>query len=283
MQLYDTDLAEERRSATFKDGGVLFSERWNGAVRVSELTVTTEKGASAIGRDVGRYLTASFPSPTLLPRAVRAVLEEELAHSLRTLLPVRLKKLLILGLGNRFLTADSIGVRTAEKTESAIADAEECDMPRVTVFVPGTYGQTGMETQEIARAAVSVSQADAVLLLDALAARDKSRLLSAVELCNTGIAPGTGVGNRREPLTEQTLGVPTVAVGIPTVMRAGAFLGAALEKRDNGGEKTLLRCADGLFVVPSGLDYGVEVLSDVISHAIVRYLIYKERGGKREA
>ncbi len=256
-----SDLAEERHAASFRSGGVLFSRRNRDGIGISELKIVTEEGAEAIGRGIGRYITVSFPAPSLLNAELSHAVTQEIAQALMALLPERHTRLLIVGLGNRHLTPDSLGVRVAESIESVSDEGHA-----LAVLIPGTAGETGMESAALIRAAVSVARPDAVILIDALAAAEPARLLAAAELCDTGLSPGTGVRAEGTNVNAAFLGVPTVAIGVPTVMRVGALL------RHISAE--MKRPPEGLWVVPSALDAGIKLIAALLGEAI--HTVFKE-------
>lgn len=266
---FDSDLAEERHAASFKGGGVLFSQRNEGGILSTDIRITNAEGEAALGRPRGRYLTVSFGTPSLLLSEDSERLTHALSNALSELLPP-FRRLLILGLGNRRLRADCIGVLCAEGIEASDS---------VFSLSPGTFGQTGLEAAPLARAVCQAFGADAVLAIDALAAREKDRLLRAVEISDTGISPGRGVGNAREPLTEQTVGASVIALGVPTVMRATVFLKSALLSAGLTCEEAEQAAIAGrnLFTVSSHLDEDVETLASLISAAIAE-TIKRKRG-----
>ena len=248
---WESDLAEERHGTAFCEGGIRF-ERWErGGIRGSELYVLSSEGVKAVGRDVGRYTTLSFPPLTAMSATLWRNLICETVKGLSTHLPQKPSRLLVVGLGNRHLTADALGVRIAEALHAG---------KRLSVFVPRTEGETGLSSALLIKAAVEAAKPDAVLLIDALAGGDPARLLSAIELCGTGLAPGSGVRGERAAINEGLLGVPTVALGVPTVMRAEALL------RRSGVETS--SNAEGLWVIPSALDAGIGLLASLIGEAI---------------
>lgn len=267
---FDSDLAEERHAASFKGGGVLFSQKKEGAVFLTDIRITNKEGEAALGRARGRYLTLSFDTPSLLLPKQSEHLIHSIANALCELLPP-FHRLLILGLGNRRLEADCIGVLCAE---GVVTIPDE-----VFSLSPGTLGQTGLEVASLTRALCEAFGTDAVLAVDALAAREKDRLLRAVEISNTGIAPGRGVGNARTALTEETVGACVIALGVPTVMRATTFLkqallsaGAPCKEAEEGAS-----AGRGLFTTSAHLDEDVEALAHILSKAITQ-AIEKKRG-----
>ncbi len=266
---FDSDLAEERHAASFKGGGVLFSQKNESGILSTDIRITNTEGEEALGRPCGRYLTISFGTPSLLLAEDSERLTHAVANALAELLPP-FRRLLVLGLGNRRLRADCIGVLCAEGIEAS---------DTVFSLSPGTFGQTGLEAAPLARALCQAFGADAVLAIDALAAREKDRLLRAVEISDTGISPGRGVGNARVALTKETVGARVIALGVPTVMRATAFLKSTLLSTGMSCEDAEQAAVAGrnLFTVSSHLDEDVEMLASLISAAITE-TIKKKRG-----
>lgn len=254
---FDSDLAEERHKATFQNGGIDFEKHEKDGVSLTRLTVKTQEGASMIGKGIGRYLTVSTVGAF---RFFGESVLGELKGALCELLPKAASRFLIVGLGNRRSTADSIGVRTAENLTAS---------ENVGIYIPRTEGETGIESALLVKGAVSVFHPDALIVIDALAARESERLLSCAELSDTGISPGTGIGMRRTPISKETMGVFTVAIGIPTVMRAQSFIKSIVGK-DSAAD--IREKAEGLFVIPQALDEGVRAVSAVLSEGIRLFL-----------
>ena len=215
-----TDLALE---ATALCGDALPKAEWtDGDCRITKIEIKSDDQSRLSGKPKGIYLNIEVGNI-----ATGAVECEKtatvLSRLLSSLLP-EFSKALFVGLGNPHLTADALGPKTAEGVlatrhiERRFAESIGLSGLRsVAVMAPGVLGQTGMEAAEIVRAAIKTVEPDAVIVVDALAAADVSRLGKTVQMNNFGIAPGSGVGNRRKELSSRTLGVPTVAIGIPTV------------------------------------------------------------------
>ena len=150
--------------------------------------------------------------------------------------------ILVVGLGNSAITADSLGPHVVENLhitrhmirEYGLQSLGKEKMHRISGIIPGVMAQTGMETSEIIQGIVAETKPDIVIAIDALAARSTRRLNRTIQITNTGIQPGSGVGNHRNALTEETLGVPVIAIGIPTVVDAATIVGDALEKLMSG-------------------------------------------------
>ena len=224
MQLR-TDLAIEAPGITSPQNGVSLSTSHYRDARISRIAITTEEAAEHLERPVGEYITVELP-----PLSDNEEDLEEYATCIGRELAVLLPKdgpVLVVGLGNRAITPDALGPEAAARVlatrhiSGELARAMKLTGLRPTaVTVPGVLGQTGIETGEIVHGLCRSVQPSAVIAIDALAAGQVSRLGCTVQLCNTGIAPGSGVGNNRRALNRQLLGVPVIGVGVPTVVDA---------------------------------------------------------------
>ncbi len=226
---FRTDLAlESALSIPDKTDGFSQSCEEYGSIKFYTVDVTTPQAAKELGKSQGRYITAEIP-----PLSDNAEQSDsdilETAKKLRKLLPAD-GTVLVAGLGNTQITPDALGPQTAEgvlATRHITGElARSCGMENLrgtAVISPGVMGQTGIETEEIISAVVNSISPCAVIAVDALAARSTARLGCTVQLCNSGIAPGAGVHNARRALCKETLGIPVIAVGIPTVVDAASL------------------------------------------------------------
>lgn len=284
-----TDLAMEAFDASGESSfpGVQVSH-WDATdVRMTEVIIQDPESAQQLGKPCGTYLTMECgllreqdPDARI---AMSALLGEELARMLHAddLAPV-----LVVGLGNRFITPDSLGPLTVDRTlvtrHMLASDFAPDGMRPVSAVSPGVLGVTGVETSEMVCALVERIQPRAVICIDALAARASSRIGSTLQLADTGIQPGAGVGNRRSPLTRDTLGVDVISVGMPTVVYAATLARdafAALSDRDTddetlaGIERELLGQDVGdMIVTPREIDAIVKNAATMISSGINRAL-----------
>ncbi len=230
---YRTDLAVELlENLRGRDelSGVSEREYEREGLHIHEAEVTTERAARLLGKPCGRYLTLSLEALSrreeeAFPRSVRvlAALIETLLAPLDSAAPV-----LIAGLGSRSITPDAVGPRSADHviaTRHLISRSPEffTSWRPVSVLAPGVLGQTGVEAGEIVRGVLDHVRPRAVIAIDALAAGRLSRLVRTVQLADTGIVPGSGVNNARAALDRQTLGVPVVSIGVPTVEDGGSL------------------------------------------------------------
>ena len=248
MRQIRTDLAME--SAGAMGGrelpGVQISEWETGGVTLTEVKIETDEGARLLGKPVGLYVTLECEGVKRrnveARRAMSALLGEELA---RLLPDDNGAPVLVAGLGNRTVTPDSLGPLTVDRTlvtRHLYAERPELTrrgMTPVCAVAPGVLGVTGVETSEMVRAISQAVRPRAVVAVDSLAARAVSRVASTVQLTDTGIRPGSGVGNHRAALTAETLGAPVLAVGVPMVIYAATIARDAfglLSKDDDSPE-----------------------------------------------
>ena len=221
----DTDLALERKRAP-NEKGVLYKETTMGDIRFSALTVTENAKGDAL--PVGKTLSVSLPAFFFSNGEERKQFLDAIRLALQVFFPILPARLLVAGLGNRRLTADALGPMTAERIDASAALpralGEQFKIPsftRIAVSIPDVFPRTGIESVYTVRAAARLHKADAVLTVDALAAREKERLLRVIEITDTGSVPGGGVKRGTLALSKKTLGVPVVAIGVPTVVRMG--------------------------------------------------------------
>ena len=267
-----TDLALEACEGIGNGSGVEISEKKNGRVTVTSISITSETGARAVGRPVGRYITVSFP-PLTDNAAGKNGACAEITGALAGMLPEE-GTVLVAGLGSRAITPDALGPRTADRipaTRHIIGELRRSmgsgALRPTAVFSAGVLGQTGVESAELIRSLCRSVEPAAVICIDALASRSLSRLGRTVQLCDTGIAPGAGVGNDRPRIDAEWLGVPVIAVGVPTVVDADTLArevvygGEAGEGRDRGE-------TGGMIVTPREIDLLIDRASRLLALAV---------------
>ena len=231
MSMTRTDLALESVQAAAKVAredavpGVRSQENRREGYAITHIRIESDVGAQALGKPVGRYVTVDLGpyfrrEEDYFDRGVRC-----LAQELRGMLPEG--PVLAAGLGNRAMICDAVGPAVVDN----LLVTRHMIRP-VAAVCPGVLARTGMEALELVRGAVERVHPAAVIAVDALAARDSARLCATVQLSDTGLVPGSGVGNRRSALDQGTLGVPVIAVGIPTVVDADPRAGLFLTPRD---------------------------------------------------
>ena len=212
-------------------------------IRVTTVRIETENGAKTMGKPVGTYLTIEAPNLSSPDEGIHREVSEELAKYLIEVMKKNIpeseqdKEVLVIGLGNRQATPDALGPYVADnlnvtrhivKEYGKYAALEEMNCV-VSAIVPGVMAQTGMETAEIIKGVVRETKPDLLIVIDALAARNSRRLNRTIQIADTGINPGSGVGNYRNAITKETIGVPVIAIGVPTVVDAVTIVSDTME------------------------------------------------------
>lgn len=248
--------------------GVEIYEDWNAehSMKVTVVQIETEEGAKAMERPTGTYVTIELPDLLNEEETLKETARRELSRQLEKMLPEKkAEHMLVVGLGNREVTADAVGPLTIDNLlvtrhyfqEEATRAAVDKKYRRVSAFVPGVMAQTGMETIELIRGVVEQIKPDVVVVVDALAARSPRRLNTTIQLTNTGISPGAGVGNNRKELNEKSLGCPVIAVGVPTVLDAVTI-----------AKEEVAESVKALFVMPRNIDSSVQYVSELLAGGI---------------
>lgn len=224
-----TDLAVEcfESAEKTKLDGVIVRE--NNAVTTVE--VTNENGALALGKPKGKYVTLNVQSFVTDTNVFDERLNE-FSSVLKTVLPKNAASVLVVGVGNENITADSLGPKTNDyvlATRHILPDLQKSlaadDLFNVATLTTGVLGETGIETAEIVKGIVRQISPDCVIAVDALAASSAERLGTTIQFSDSGISPGSGVGNHRDEISSTTVGVPVIAIGIPTVVSTGVISG----------------------------------------------------------
>lgn len=250
------------------------SDRTLEGFAVHEVRILSEDAAREIGKPQGRYLTLELDAlirreEDAFPRACKA-----LSTLLRELLPhPNDGPVLIAGLGNRMITPDAIGPQTADHviaTRHLVAQSPAifADWRPVSALAPGVLGQTGVETGEVICGVLDRVRPAAVIAVDALAAGRLSRLLRTVQLADTGITPGAGVGNARAALNEETLGVPVIAVGVPTVVDGATLAHEISSQLGQPACEALDDLSQPVMITTRDIDREIADISRMIGYAV---------------
>ena len=245
-----TDLALEEKERFASDNvevqGVVLEEEYDeeNEIRLTRVVIETENGAKIMGKPTGIYLTLESPDLALEVEENSRVLQERICDCIRELIFHKIScedgkelKILFVGLGNRAVTPDALGPYVADHLEVNRHIVKEYgkyamrteQLIVLSAIVPGVMGQTGMETAEIVRGIVHETKPDLILAVDALAARNSRRLNRTIQIADTGIHPGSGVGNYRNAMTEESLGIPVIGIGVPTVVDAATIVNDTME------------------------------------------------------
>lgn len=287
-----TDLAVEARERFTEENvevrGVEVREEYNEEkeIRTTVVRITSENGARSMGRPQGTYITIESEGLSAPDEDYHREVSEELSRHLRQLIGLKKEKsVLVVGLGNQAITADSLGPQVVGNLrmtrhlirEYGLKSTSEETLHAVSGIVPGVMAQTGMETSEIIEGVVEITKPDVVIAVDALAARGTRRLNRTIQVTDTGIMPGSGVGNHRNGLTEENLKVKVIGIGVPTVVDAAtivhdsmAHLLDSLEEPDQKEflEEMISPHLHGMFVTPKDVDETIKYLSYTISEGL---------------
>ena len=287
-----TDLALETTERFAEENaeirGVEVHEEYDGEkdVRTTVVKIVTENGAKSMGRPQGTYITIEAPELSTPDEDYHREISEEISTHLRKLIDLKKEKsVLVIGLGNAAITADALGPQVVDNLlmtrhiikEYGLRGIKHEKMHRISGIAPGVMAQTGMETAEIVQGIVSETKPDVVVAIDALAARSVRRLSRTIQITDTGIHPGSGVGNHRNGLTEENLQVKVIGIGVPTVVDAATIvhdsMAHLLDTLEETEQKEFLdeMIAPNLysmFVTPKDVDETIKYLSFTISEGL---------------
>ena len=277
---YRTDLAMER--TVYPGGlgeGVEVQNQREGNAEVTWVRIYSQAAAKRLGKPEGIYWTMTQPDLPYLTPEERIDVARQVAQTLRIMLPPQ-GDVLVLGLGNRRMTADALGDRVVSGilVTRHIRAQSDAALRGVCAMSPGVLGVTGVETAELTLGLVERLKPAAVLVVDALAAMETSHIGTTIQLTNTGIQPGSGVGNHRMAIAQETLNVPVIALGIPLVVYASTIVRDALktiiasEKNDQDAhemaEQLVSQSTTDLVVTPRNIDELVAGLADMLALAV---------------
>ena len=305
-----TDLAMELQEELEKEGGAI--SRFNGITikkrtfpdsRLREviITVENEEGEKLLGKPRGTYITLEGEDLSKNDGDFHENMSRCFASHLKTLLGSR-EKILFVGLGNMEVTPDSLGPLVVQNLliTRHLNEMEYFRKMRSSMAIaPGVMAQTGMETGEILKGIVQKVHPEAMVVIDALAAKTSERINRTIQISNAGIAPGSGVGNHRNEISAATMGIPVIAVGVPTVISIPAIAGDIIEsvlismgdvrlreryeawsdrEKYRFMAETLREELFGLFVTPKEIDESVKRISYTISEGINQVIARKNAG-----
>ena len=307
MYNFRTDLASERRDIYQKanklsdeiDGIESTKEEINENIKVERVKITNENGEKAIGKPIGNYITIDVKKLKIAQEEEIAKAAETLSNELRKIIDLHVDKkgeMLIVGLGNIYVTPDSLGPKVINEIDvtrhliNYLPQYVEEGTRMVSAISPGVLGTTGIETVEILKGIVDNINPKLVVVIDALASRSIERISSTVQISDTGIVPGAGVGNTRSEISQKTLGIPVIAIGIPTVVETAVLVNDSLdlfiEKLQNEAKsneylnklkeqdnyetikEALIPNDYNMIVTPKEIDDLIENMKDVVARGI---------------
>ncbi|MGN1314990.1 MAG: GPR endopeptidase [Lachnospiraceae bacterium] len=293
-----TDLALEAREFVEDANGSLHGviveeyDAKGAEIHVTRVSITTKNGAKLLGKPIGTYVTLEVPGLTEIGENSDVgenhhEVAAEISRHLSALLPKvgEAVSVLVVGLGNREVTADALGPAVVEHLcitrhmirEYGKSAFSQENLTMVSSMVPGVMAKTGMETAEMVAGIVRETEPDAVIVIDALAARSTKRLNRTIQISNTGIHPGSGVGNHRSAITQEVLGIPVIAMGVPTVVDAATIVQDALQRMHRElQEAAFLKARDSvaltelnnMYVTAKDIDATIKRLSFTLAEAL---------------
>lgn len=307
MYNFRTDLAAERRDLYKKannienevDGIDSTEETVDDKIKISRVKITNEKGEQAIGKPVGNYITIDIKGLKVAGEEDIQKSADVLTNELKKILDLHIDKqgeVLVVGLGNVYVTPDALGPKVINEIDvtrhliNYLPQYVEEGTRMVSAVSPGVLGTTGIETVEILKGIVENIKPKLVIVIDALASRSIERISSTIQISDTGIVPGAGVGNTRKEISQNTLGIPVVAIGIPTVVETAVIVNDALDllitklqqeaksndylnnlKQEDNYEdikQALLPNDYNFIVTPKEIDDLIENMKDVVARGI---------------
>lgn len=289
-----TDLALEVRESFPEDDveikGVELTEDYDekDQIRVSTVVIKDEKGAEAMQKPIGTYITIEAPELSKSDEDYQKPVSDEIARQLRKLAgDLKKEEILVVGLGNRDVTPDALGPQVVDNlfiTRHLIREygsnfKEKNHLGNVSAISPGVMAQTGMETLEIIKGIIKETKPKLLIVIDALASRSINRLNTTVQLTDTGISPGSGVGNNRKALNEESLGTKVIALGVPTVVDAATIVADTLTQymqNSDFSEEDIYKFIsevkgqqmNNMFVTPKNIDESIKRISYTVSEAL---------------
>lgn len=306
MYNFRTDLALERRDIYQKinklneiDGIESTEEEINGNIKVSRVKITNENGEQAIGKPKGIYVTIDVKKLKLAGEDEIQKTSEVLTQELKRIIDAHTEKqgeILIVGLGNIYVTPDALGPKVINEIDitrhiiNYLPQYIEEGTRPVSAISPGVLGTTGIETVEILKGIVDNVKPKLLIVIDALASRSIERISSTIQLSDTGIVPGAGVGNTRQEISQNSLGIPVIALGIPTVVELATlvsdgidiFINRLQEKAESNEYLNKLQQNDkyeevkealnvgeyNMIVTPKEIDELIENMKDIVARGI---------------
>lgn len=308
---FKTDMADERVD-TYKRvnnlteiDGVKVESKNDEIVTTTTVDVLNENGATALSKEIGKYITMEIKDIKYLEEKDKSKIINTLSNEIKNLIGEdKTKSILVVGLGNIYVTPDSLGPKVVQSVDitrhliNFAKDLVEPDTRSVSALSPGVLGTTGIETSEIITSVCNEVKPDIVIAIDSLASSSINRLGTTIQLSNTGITPGAGVRNKREGINQNTLNVPVIAIGVPTVVDMATITSEAIDKMvevtkqkiengDNSVSKEQIERVinifnddnkynmianaldtDNFIVTPKEIDDVIQIVSDLISSGI---------------
>lgn len=285
MQENMEELHHSVHGVTVEESNMLSEE-----MKITRVTIESKNGAKAMGKPMGMYVTIEAPRLAEIDSGYHKDISDKIAVEIKNIIPECREdaSVLVVGLGNREVTADSLGPHVVDHLQinrhMVLEYGQTADIGRqkkhiISAFAPGVMARTGMETAEIIKGVIEQTAPDFMIVVDALAARSLKRLNRTIQLSNTGIQPGSGVGNHRHALTLESLGIPVIAIGVPTVVDAGTIVedsltrfmkeaGCSFQMLSGAAKPGMLSELNAMYVTSKDVDSQIQQIAHVLCDAI---------------
>lgn len=286
-----TDLALELQEDISKESsldGIRMKTRVDTEHHIKEtrIMIENETGSKQLGKPIGTYITLECRDLQENDFSYHEEMSEALSEQLKLLISDK-KKILVAGLGNHNVTPDALGPNVIEQlfiTSHLRRHGYYKKAKDVRGVAPGVMAQTGMETSEILRGIIHETKPEVLIAIDALSARSFHRLNTTIQICDTGILPGSGIGNHRQGMDQSTMGIPVIAIGVPTVIGVSTILYDAMEpfaekeiisesERHHFAYQMIGEPFSKMFVTPKNIDEAVQRISFTISEGINQWIV----------
>lgn len=289
LALEAREMINEKKSEKMKENnslpeGMFVNTTENEYVIITDIQIKSDEAMKAIGKKKGKYITLELKQSVLDTIDTQENTAITLAEEIKNFIKEHSKsdpKIMLVGLGNRNITADSLGPKVADKivvtrhvkklqNKNNNQNLEiDNRLGNICAIAPGVMGVTGIETSEIIKGMISTVSPDLLIVIDALASRKATRVNSTIQISDTGIVPGSGVGNHRMELSQEVLGIPVISVGVPTVVDALTLVKDVLDnaKKDLPELENNDKIAN-MIVTPKNIDIAIERISDVVASAV---------------
>lgn len=306
MRNIRTDLAVEAKELYEEQNkerisGIKINEYFDSGVKITDVDILDENGERNMGKPIGKYITLEMPETFMHDKDVMDDVSRVFSKSLSGIIKLdKSMTTLVVGLGNWNVTPDALGPKVVSRLmitrhlKELVPDKIDENIRPVCAISPGVLGLTGIETGEIIRSLADKIKPNLIVCIDALASRKTERVNKTIQVGNTGISPGSGIGNRRMEISEKTLGIPVIAIGIPTVVHAATLandtidiaLDELINKSTKGSEfYTMLKNLDreekqnlinevlypelgNMIVTPKEIDLVIDVVSKIVANGI---------------
>ena len=286
---FRTDMAVERRDL-YKNAnkiedeisGIECDEEVFDDIKITRVKITNEEGEKALQRKMGNYITIDIKKINNITENKESEIIGIFSKELKKIIDMHINKtdeILIVGLGNLYSTPDSLGAKVVENTEITrhikiyLPNAIDANTRSISAITPGVLGTTGIETVEIVKGIVGNVKPKLVIAIDSLCSKNLERINKSIQISDTGIVPGGGVGNKQEELSEETLGIPVVAIGIPTVLDAATIVidtlnACNIKVNENEIVEKMKLNNFNFIVTPKEIDSLIENMSNIVSEGI---------------